>query len=328
MKVGTVGTGSILQRILGSIKETEGITCEAVFSRKIETGKKLAEMFDIAKVYTVYEEMLADEVIDFIYIASPNSLHYEHAKKALEAGKNVICEKPFTTTLKETEKLIELAKEKKLYLFEAVTLMYAPNYQIIKEHLAEIGKIKLLQSSYCQYSSRYDSLLKGEITNVFNPDFSGGSLMDINFYNIYFVMGLFGSPLESKYYPNCIENGIDTSGILMMRYPGFQCECTGAKDTWGVNCAQIQGEKGYIYVTEGSNGCKEVKVVTKEKETVYNEQTNHQWYYEIQAITKIVLKGDYEDCYRRLDLTSEVVGCMEKVRKDAGIIFAADKSQE
>ncbi|MDF2942565.1 MAG: oxidoreductase [Herbinix sp.] len=324
MKVGTIGTGNILQMILGSIAETEGITCEAVYSRKMETGKRLAEKFDVAKVYSVYEEMLKDEVIDFIYIASPNSLHYEHAKKALEAGKNVICEKPFTTTLKETRELIALAKEKKLYLFEAVTLMYTPNYQLIREHLGEIGKIKLVQCSYCQYSSRYDALLNGEVTNVFNPAFSGGSLMDINFYNVYFIMGLFGKPSEARYYPNCIENGIDTSGIVMMSYPDFQCSCTGAKDTWGVNCAQIHGEKGYIYVTEGSNGCKEIKVVTKENETIYNEQTTHQWYYEIQGITKIVNKGAYEECYKRLDRTAEVVGFLEEIRKDAGIIFAAD----
>jgi predicted dehydrogenase len=293
----------------------------------METGQKLADQFHVAKVYTVYEAMLADEEIDFIYIASPNSMHYEHIKKALDAGKNVICEKPFTTTLKETKEVITLAKEKNLYLFEAVTTMYIPNYQIIKEHLWEIGKIKLVESSYCQYSSRYDALLNGDITNVFNPAFSGGALMDINFYNVYFIMGMFGRPSEARYYPNCIENGIDTSGILIMSYPGFRCSCTGAKDTWGVNCAQIHGEKGYIYVTEGGNGCKSVRIVTKENETVYNEQTNHQWYYEIQGITKIVENGDYEDCYRRLDTTEEVVGLIEQVRKEAGIFFGADEGQ-
>lgn len=324
MKVGTVGTGSIVQMILESINETEGITCEAVFSRTRETGKKLADKFHIEKVYTVYEEMLADKEIDFIYIASPNSLHYDYTKKALEAGKNVICEKPFTTTLKETKEIISIAKEKKLYLFEAVTTMYLPNYQRIKEHLWEIGRIKLVESSYCQYSSRYDALLNGTITNVFNPVFSGGSIMDINFYNIYFIMGLFGRPSEAKYYPNCIDNGIDTSGIVIMNYPGLVCTCTGAKDTWGVNCSQIHGEKGYIYVTDGGNGCTSIRVVTKENETVYNEQTKHQWYYEIQGITKIVANDDLEECYRRLETTAEVVDLIEQVRKEAGIIFAAD----
>ena len=92
MKIGTIGTGFIVEWFLTAVEHNENCECLAVFSRKEETGRALADKFNVKKVYTDFEEMLKDEEIDFIYIASPNSLHYSYALKALEAGKNVIGE--------------------------------------------------------------------------------------------------------------------------------------------------------------------------------------------------------------------------------------------
>ena len=103
MKIGTIGSGFIVRYMLENVAKTEGITCEAVYSRTMENGKKLADEFGVEKVYTDLDEMCKDEAIDAIYVASPNSLHYEHAKKALSYGKHVICEKPFTPTAAEAE---------------------------------------------------------------------------------------------------------------------------------------------------------------------------------------------------------------------------------
>ena len=99
MRVGTIGSGEIVKNILDGIREVEGITCEAVYSRSQEKGLSLAALYDVKKVYTNLDDLMNDKEVDFIYVASPNNLHYEQTKMALEHGKNVICEKPFTTTL-------------------------------------------------------------------------------------------------------------------------------------------------------------------------------------------------------------------------------------
>ena len=96
MKIGTIGTGFIVKNILESVNKIDGISCEAVCSRSEERGKRLADEFAVSKIYTDLDDMCQDPEIDFIYVASPNTLHYEQAKKALLHGKNVICEKPFT----------------------------------------------------------------------------------------------------------------------------------------------------------------------------------------------------------------------------------------
>lgn len=326
MRVGTIGSGEIVKNILDGIREVEGITCEAVYSRSQEKGLSLAALYDVKKVYTNLDDLMNDKEVDFIYVASPNNLHYEQTKMALEHGKNVICEKPFTTTLEKTKELIELAKDKGLFLFDAVPPSFLPNFLVVKDSLSKIGKLKLVMSNYSQYSSRYDALLRGELPNVFNKAFAGGCIQDIGFYNLYFNIAMFGKPKNAVYYANIYPGQVDTSGTLIMEYNGFISSNTCAKDTWGINYVQIEGENGYIYVKDGCNALTEIKIVTKEgEETINLQKPVSRWLYEVQEITKIVQNGDYDECWRRLDVTIDVMEVLEKVRKAAGIYFADEE---
>ena len=256
-----------------------------------------------------------DGETDFIYIASPNSLHYEQAKMALLHGKNVICEKPFTTTSAEAEELIELSKEKGLFLFDAVPPSFLPHFEEIRKQLPKIGKIKLVMSNYSQYSSRYDLLLEGQVTNIFCKEYAGGCLQDIGFYNLYFNVAMFGKPEKAVYYPNLYPGGVDTSGILVLQYPGFVSSNAGAKDTWGINFVQIEGGKGYLYIKDGSNALTEIQVVTKEsRECINLQRPVSRWRYEIQEIAKIVEKKDYAQCEKRLAVTKDVMEVLENTR--------------
>ena len=314
MRIGTIGTGVIVRHILKGVERTEGICCEAVYSRKEETGRKLADEFGVKKVYTDLDAMCQDEAIDFIYVASPNSLHYEQAKKALGYGKNVICEKPFTPTAAEAEELIRMAKDRHLFLFEAVTTLYHPHYSWIHSHMADVGDLKMISCTFCQYSSRYDQLKAGEVTNIFDPEFAGGSLMDINVYNIHFIVGLLGRPDQVEYLAGHHGNGVDIHGILVMRYGDVICQCTGAKDTWCENSAQIMGDQGYIRVTPCSNNLQEARLVRKGTEDLTVKVDGDQWFYEVQELARLVEQKDYETCYRNLDNTLEVVRILEKCR--------------
>ena len=322
MRIATIGTGEIVHNILEAVSKTEGISCEAVYSRSFNKGKVLGDVYGIGKVYTSLSDLMKDDRVNFIYIASPNSLHYEQALMALKHGKHVICEKPFSTTLEQTRNLIEIAKEKRLFLFDAVSPSFLPNFYVVREKLQEIGKIKLVMSNYSQYSSRYDRLLQGEVTNVFSKEYAGGCLQDIGFYNLYFNVAMFGKPKEAMYFPNMYPNQVDTSGVLVLQYPDFVSSNVGAKDTWGVNFVQIEGEQGYIYIKDGSNALSEIKVVTRQGEEIINQQEDiSRWLYEIREIVKIVKNRDYEECYKRLEVTKNVIEVLEHARKHAGIYF-------
>lgn len=324
IRLGTIGSGFIVHNILDNVQRTEGICLEAVYSRSEETGQALGAKYGARKVYTDLDAFLQDDTVNFVYIATPNSLHYAQTKKALLAGKNVILEKPFCTKAADATELIQLAEARGLFLIDAVPTAYLPNLEILKRELPKIGNIKLVMTNFSQYSSRYDKLLQGDLPNIFNPEFGGGCLMDINFYNIYLNVALFGKPRKTVYYPNRFQDSIDTSGIVILQYDGFVSQNAGAKDTWGVNFVQIEGDRGYIYVS-GGNGLESIRVVTKNGEAVFNAQDDpDRWSYEVSRITELVLSNDRHTLRTLLDVTQDVMETLEDARLSAGICFPGD----
>jgi len=325
IRLGTIGSGVIVHSILDNVMRTEGVRLEAVYSRTAEKGEALAAEYGARKVYTNMEAFLADEAVNVVYIATPNLLHHPQAKRALLSGKHVILEKPFCTTFRDARELVEIARQRKLLLVDAVPPSYCPNFEVLKDLLPKIGRLKLVMTNFSQYSSRYDKLLAGELPNIFNPEFAGGCLMDLNFYNIYLNVALFGRPLDADYYPNFYPGAGDTSGVAVLRYDGFVSQNAAAKDTWGVNFVQIEGEQGYLYAAEGSSALTEIRLVTKTGEEVFNEQPNpDRWFYEVQAVTRLLLEENYKEVYRRLDVMLDVIDTLEKARKKAGIRFPGD----
>lgn len=321
MNLCAIGTGAITKSMLAEFNRSEVLHVTAIYSRKEETGRAMAEEFGIEKVYTSMDEMLADASIDMVYVASPNSIHYGQTKAALLAGKHVICEKPFAPTVAEADELIALAKEKHLLLFEAITTAHHPHYGFIKENLPKLGKLKMVTAVFCQFSSRYPALLAGKPSPVLNHAFAGGALMDINLYNIHFVVGLFGAPKSVRYFPNRHESGVDTSGMLVLEYEDFICQCIGAKDCAARNGVQIIGEAGYMEVTPSSSNCQTVELNVRGQEAVKVHLPENPWYHEVQDIGRLVAAEDYDYCYKALETTHNVVEVLEKARKYAGFGF-------
>ena len=325
IRLGTIGSGMIAHAILKNVMRTEGISLEAAYSRSEEKAKQMADEFDGRKTYTDMDAFLADKDINTVYIATPNLLHYEQTKRALLAGKHVITEKPFVTKYEQAKELAELAKEKHLILAEAAPTSFLPNFKILRRELPKVGRIRLVMSNYSQYSSRYDLVLRGEKPAIFDTAFGGGCFMDITFYNVLLNVILFGAPKSAKYYPNFYPGLADTSGTIIMEYDDFTSMNAGAKDTWGVNFFQIEGEDGFIYLENGPNGFTSVRTVTKTEDHTYNEQPDpDRWYYEVQELTRLMLAEEYEAFEERMQNSLATVRVMEETRKEAGILFPGE----
>lgn len=145
--------------------------------------------------------------------------------------------------------------------------------------------------------------------------------MDLNIYNIYFVVGLFGDPKAVHYYPNRHANGIDTSGILILEYPDFVCQCTAAKDGSAHNSAQIIGTEGSILIEPGSSNCQKLRLVRPGQEDLCSEYSESPWFYEVAEIAMILALKDYDACYAALKKTRQVVSVLEAAREDAQLGF-------
>ena len=319
MKIGVVGNGMIVKRFLEDLKQVEGASAEAICvrSQSREKGEQLAAAYEIGKVYTDYPECLRDGSLDAVYIGIINSEHYEYVKLALEAGKHVICEKPFTVEAWEARELAKLAREKGLFLWEAFKIAYSPVFQSVKEHLTEIGAVKLVQCNYSRVSSRYADYLEGRVLPAFDPELSGGCMYDINLYNLHFTVGLFGRPNALHYYANKGYNGIDTSGVVVMEYDGFQAVLTGSKDSSSPCGCVIQGEQGYIRTEGPASAASSAEInLGNGPVPIAQDEENGTLAGETRAFVAQYENGDYESCYQMLEQSVLVMELLEAAVKD------------
>jgi len=316
MNLGIVGAGMIVKDFLSFTHELPEIKLEAIVARNIENLKNLQSMHNIKEIFTDLDECLSSPSIDTIYVAVPNNLHYSVAKKALEAGKNVICEKPFTLNYHETVELFELAESKNLILIEAITNQYLPNYLEIKENLSQIGNIRLVECNFSQLSSRYEAFKKGIIAPVFDKNQGGGVLGDLNIYNIHFVVGLFGAPKNSEYYPNIVRE-VDTSGILILEYDEFKVVCIAAKDTYNNSYANIQGDKGLIKVIGTLNEVPNYIIKNNEVEMKVNKNIHkHRMYSEFKNFIDVIDNKDFDFMQKQKKHSLAVMEIFDKSRKE------------
>lgn len=310
MRISIIGTGMIATEVISMLRtEGKGIEITSLFSHSDkDKAQSLAKANRIARVYTDYTQLLKEDDADFVYIALVNSAHYDYVRQALEADRNVIVEKPFTTSLSQAEELASLARSRNLYLFEAVSLLHTPNFKLVKDSLTRIAPIHLVQCNFSQYSSRFERYLQGNIAPAFNPKLGGGAMNDLNVYNINTVIGLFGEPLTTTYYANRGHNGIDTSGTMVLSYPTLTATCTAAKDSSSPSFTIIQGEKGWIRIPTTANEFGSVEIMEGGKLTSYQRNAyESRLTHEFMDFKDVWEKKDYKRMEEWLDTSLAVV---------------------
>lgn len=315
MKLGIIGSGMIVKDFLSFAHELPEIKLEAITARNNKNLKELQSKYKINNIYTDIDLCLENKEIDTIYVAVPNNLHYSVAKKALEAGKNVICEKPFTLKYEESVELFEIAEAKGLILIEAITNQYQKNYLDIKDKIDNIGEIRLVECNFSQLSSRYEAFKNGVIAPVFDKSKGGGVLGDLNIYNIHFVVGLFGKPNKVHYASN-IVNDVDTSGILLLEYGNFKVVCIAAKDTFNNSYVTIQGDQGIIKVIGPTNEVPNYSIQTKDN--FINENRNihsHRMFAEFKKFVEVINNKDFKFMNNQKEHTLNVMYIYDEAKK-------------
>ena len=320
MKIGIVGTGMIVHEILPVLYKMPEIELHLICGtkRSEEILRQLAQEYNINAAFTDFDDMLSSgesKELDALYIAVPNDLHYELAKKALESGKNVILEKPFVLEYKKALELKELAEKKGVMLLEAISNQYLDAYKKIKEALSMLGEITYAEANFSQYSSRYDRFMAGEYFKVFDKAAGGGALTDINIYNIHIMAGLFGMPKAVNYCPRNIKD-VDVSGLLLLKYDNFIASCIGAKDSQGSSGILIQGTKGYMETKAATNVLNAaINIVLRDgskKELIPEATDDHRMMAEFKEFARIVENKDLKEAQSRLNESLIAVKILEE----------------
>lgn len=302
MKISIAGTGKIAEEVLRMLHDefADEIEVTGIFAREksVEHAIDLCQAYaQTGFVYTDYERMLQEAEADFVYVANANHVHHEYAMQAMMAGKNVIVEKPIAVDRVQTEELIDTAIQRCVYCLPAYSLLYMPLFRLLQDFLPKLGTVRMVHCNFAQRSSRYDRYLNGELTPVFDPAMAGGTLADLNVYNLCFTIALLGPPRTVRYECNRGYNGIDTSGTLLCHYPTSLAVLSASKDSDGLSYGCIQGEEGYIEV-HGSVSILDsftVHLRGQEPVTYQSEKGHHRLSYEFREF--LALMENRQECH-------------------------------
>jgi len=325
IRCGTIGTSRITDEFIESTKLADGIKVSAVYSRSRQKGTDFASKYGIHTVFTDLNEMALSNQIDAVYIASPNSLHYGQSKLFLEHGKHVLCEKPVTVTPEELEELTELAKKNNLIYMEAIKMLHLPVRHKLKEALNSIGKITMARFDYCQLSSKYPAYLKGEVPNIFNPEFATGCLMDLGIYCVYPAIDFFGYPDKITAVAGFLNTGADGYGNSFFTYPDKQVHLSYSKVGQGYIGSEIIGDKGTIVIGSIST-LTNIKIHFNDgtkKEIIGDVSRYEVMKEEIQNFCNFIKdKNHYKEDYLYAGkLALQVSKAIKTIRQQAGIRF-------
>ncbi len=248
MKYATIGTSWITEKFISSANTVENMVLSAVHSRNEDKAAEFAQKHGCETFFTNIEKMAQSDLFEAVYIASPNVCHYEQSKLFLMNGKNVICEKPATTTKEQMEELIALAEEKNLVYCEAIMTIHTDGFEIIKDNLSRIGNVRSAHFDFYQLSSKYPLYTEGKNPNIFNPGMHTGCLMDIGVYNLYLCAGLFGRPEKIISDTVFLDNRCDAAGTAIFRYNDKSVTLNYSKVGQTYSHSEIIGDTGTILI--------------------------------------------------------------------------------
>lgn len=326
VRFATIGTSWITDSFIQGSKIAAGdLSLEAVYSRDKNKGVAFANKYGCNKVYTSLEELGKNSLIDAVYIASPNALHYSQSKLMLKFGKHVICEKPITVTPKELTQLQRLASSKGLVYMEALMARHLPSRNILFDAVKKLGRISHVRFDFSQRSSKYDSFMAGNHQNIFDPKMATGALMDLGIYCVYPCIDFFGMPNSINAHCTKLGTGIDGAGGATLSYDGFFAELIYSKTGQSMLGSEIVGENGTIVIPSISKLTNMKLIYTDGTEEALTKDTTKAelMSYEANDFYNYITQPDnYKDellSSNRLAL--DVSKVMYKIRSLAGIKF-------
>lgn len=325
LKLGIIGTGAIAHQFIAACQLDGNYDLTAIYSRRLETAQAFAQPYGQLELYTDLSAFV-NAGLDVIYIASPNSLHYQHALAAIEAGKHIIVEKPAFSNPTEFATVKKLAQEKQVLLLEAARNYHEQSFETIKAFLA--GKIIYGATfTFAQYSSRMKNLLLGIYDNAFQSQMSGGALVDLGVYEVYAAYRLFGQPKTVRYSADLLPSGVDISGTGQLIYDDFQVTMVVRKNAQSSLPSEIYTDQGTLTLNHIQGvAIAQFHALDGQVTDLAIQAPQHLMAEEAQAFAKLLMQNDASnDRYLELlDTAEQVNQTLYAMRQDAQIHFEAD----
>ena len=313
-KIAIVGTGIISEKLAGALSGCQSIEATAVYSRSKEKAEGFAHTYEIPEVYTDLEKLAKTPTVNAVYIASPNSCHYDQTMLMMRNGKHVLCEKPIATSADEFSRMLDTAKENGVVLLEAMRFFHAPGLGMVRALLPKIGPVRRASLIFNQYSSKYDAFKAGATPNIFSKEFAGGALMDLGVYCVELMVALFGEPDRITSSSIFMRTGVDGQGAVIAKYKGFLAELSYSKISQATTPCVIQGEEGSLLFTKASVIDK-IDIIKRngEKQQIICHTVENDMIYELQAFAETIAKPQEAEIYSNYTMAAQSI--MDEIKR-------------
>lgn len=325
IRFGVVGTNFVSDSFMAGIQITEGVEVAVVCSGRKENAIRFAKRYQISDVFDTYQDMAESNLIDAVYIATPNSMHFEQASFFLNHHIPVFLEKPMTINDQQAKQLFDLVQKNNTYLHDGIMPLYSPNLDVLRSCMAEIGPIRRVVLSFQKYSSRYDAYLQGENPTTFRKELANGAFMDLGIYTTACAIALFGKPHQVSSSASLLSTGVDGLNTAVFHYEGFDAVVMNSKITNSKVISEIQGERGIIQFKEPST-------LTSISLTLHNEECRQ---IEVSQLTPFHHQlNDFKDSINQKRMQSikvphrlsiDIIEIVTKCRIQSGVVYLDDQ---
>lgn len=320
---GILGLGNIADKFAEGLKCVPNARLLAVGSRSLKKAKEFADKLTVSNYYGSYEELAADPAVDAIYIATPHVLHCENTLMCIEKGKAVLCEKPFAMNEREVQLMVSLAREKNIFLMEALWTRFLPTITKTLEliNTGVIGEIIHLKSDF-GFKAPYDTEKR-----LFNPDLGGGSLLDIGIYPVFIALLLLGEPDNISAEAIIGKTGVDENLSAIFKYKNGKLAtlyCTLIANTPVET--EIYGTKGYIKINRMWHMPSSITLALNNEhpENIQFDYCSNGYDCEAIEVTNCLLKGQKESKLMPLSFSVQLIRLLDKIRNKCGIKYKMD----
>ncbi|GAB1422345.1 Gfo/Idh/MocA family oxidoreductase [Anaerolineales bacterium] len=317
---GILSTGNIATRFVSDLLEVEDAEVTAVASRSQDTADLFGNQFGIRKRYGRYEDLIADESIDVIYIGTPHPFHKENALACLRAGKAVLCEKPIALNFNDAIEMRNAAFENQVFFMEAMWSRFIPATEKVLEIINEglLGEIRLLRADF-GYNAEFNPA-----SRIYSPDLAGGALLDVGIYPITLAHLILGMPETILSQVTKAETGVDAANSMIFQYEnGAMAMLYSAINTHTTVDAEIMGSRGLIRIHRRWHHSQRLTLVIdgEKRETIEIPYAGNGYRYEAMEVNRCLREGKLESPKRPIRASLEVLKIMDQLRQSWGLVY-------
>jgi len=324
---GILSTGAIARQFAQGLTSVPDAELVAVGSRTQAAADRFGDAFRVPRRHASYRAVAEDPDVDVVYIGTPHNLHCENTLMCLEAGKPVLCEKPFAINAAQAERMVALARSKRLFLMEALWTRYLPAMIELRRLLAAgtIGPIRMIEADF-GFRPEYDPLGR-----LYNPDLGGGALLDIGIYPISLTAMLLGLPARMTAIAEIGRTGVDERSAVVLAYPGGELAVlTFSLTTDMPSEILVLGIEGWIRVHGPIYRPEKLTVSLKAAAGARTERvlplpvTGNGYNYEAAEVMRRLREGALESPGMMLDESLAIMRLMDAIRAQWGLRYPGE----